>query len=135
MLLAFSISGETTLDAAMVRELRRTAEALAITLLPQSDLGIDWSALKEGPVEGSFLRGYKPLFERTAALNFVNYLKQLSVKLPQYAFYLSGWGDLPLTQLKAGEFEIFAAVYERALGERTTMNSPIALERRIPSAR
>jgi hypothetical protein len=116
MLFAYAISGDATLTPALIDELRDVATHLAEENLPcVVTLGFDWASLQPGPVEGTFLRGYQRVADRTDALYLVQCLRRLSQRFPRFSFYLSGAGDLPMTQLQAGRFELFAETYDRAL--------------------
>ena len=117
MLIAYAISGDTTLTHEAIAELRDVAEGLCRENLPaELTLGFDWESLVPGArVEGTFLRGYQHVANRSEALYVVQCLRRLSERFPDYSFYLSGTGELPMTQLKGGEFELFAETYERAL--------------------
>lgn len=117
MLFAYALSGEGLLTAEAIQELRSVAEDLARENLPAGDqLGFFWEGLQPGTVaDGTFLRGYQHIADREEALWVVQTLRRLSERFPQYGIYLSGWGDLPMTQLRAGRFELFADTYDTAL--------------------
>lgn len=121
MLFAYALSGDTTLSAEAISELRQVAEGLAQEHLPAGEtLDFVWDALIPGTqAEGVFLRGYQQVRGRTQALWLIHTLRRLSVRFPSYRVVLSGWADLPMTELVAGDFEIFADSYERALATLT----------------
>jgi hypothetical protein len=117
MLFAYALSGETTLSAEAISELRQVAEGLAQENLPAGEtLDFVWDSLAPGTrTEGVFLRGYQQVRNRTQALWLIHTLRRLSCRFPQYRVMLSGWGDLMMTEVVAGEFELFADAYEVAL--------------------
>jgi hypothetical protein len=117
MLFAYAVSGNLTLTNAVIAELQAVADHLAHEYCPQSaGLGFVWGALVPGDtVNGSFLRGYDQVEDRTQALWLVQALRRFSERFPALTIYLSGWGELPMTQLKAGQFELFADTYDTAL--------------------
>lgn len=132
MLFAYALSGDTTLTAESIQELRQVAEGLAAENLPADDeLGFVWDSLIPGTeAEGVFLRGYQQVRNRTQALWVIHTLRRLSQRFPQYRVMLSGWGDLPMTEVVAGEFELFAESYDRALATLAADNIQ-AIRRRI----
>jgi hypothetical protein len=117
MLFAYALSAETTLNAETIAELRQVASDLAAENLPAGEtLDFVWDALIPGTVaEGVFLRGYQQVRNRTQALWVIHTLRRLSCRFPQYRVVLSGWGDLMMTEIEAGEFSLFADAYEIAL--------------------
>ncbi|MNS22553.1 hypothetical protein D3C72_543500 [compost metagenome] len=125
MLFAYALSGDTTLTGEAIHELRQVADDLAAENLPAGEtLGFVWDALTPGTqAEGVFLRGYQQVRNRTQALWLINTLRRLSQRFPQYRVVLSGWGDLPMTEVVAGEFELFATAYDRALAALAADNT------------
>lgn len=119
MLFAYAVSGDTTLTAADIRELSLAVDTLRVEHLPSTvPMSLDPQTLVPGTrIEGVFLRGYDQVVTRGEALWLVNALRTLSARFPQYTIYLSGWGELPMTELRAGEFTMFAETYTRALTE------------------
>lgn len=116
MLFAYAISGDTLLSTEALDELRAAAAHIESEHMPSGSFGFDWESLApETRVEGTFLRGYQHVGTRTETLEVALALQALSARFPQYMIYMSGAGDLPMTQLVAGEFELFAETYERAL--------------------
>ena len=117
MLFAYALSGETTLTAEAIQELRHVAEGLAAENLPAGEaLGFTWDTLVPGTqAEGVFLRGYQQVNTRPQALWLIHCLRRLSQRFPAYRLYLSGWRDLPMTELAAGEFLLFGDTYGHAL--------------------
>lgn len=115
MLLAYSLTADGLLTAETIDAIRRTEEALGAELLGTPDLALGWHHVAPGPVEGTFVRGYAHTASRGRALALIEALRRLSREFPGVAVLVSGWGDLPMTTIRAGEFEMFADVYVRAL--------------------
>ena len=119
MLFAYAVSGDTTLTAADIRELSQAIATIGEEHLPaELSLGLDTNSLVPGTrVQGVFLRGYEQVFTKGEAMWMVQALRALSARFPTYAIFLSGWGELPMTELRGGEFGMFAETYQRALTE------------------
>lgn len=119
MLFAYAVSGDTTLTPSDIRTLASGLDAIRQEHLPaELGLGLDTNTLVPGTkLDGVFLRGYEQVHTKGEAMWLVNALKLLSARFPQYAIFLSGWGDLPMTEIRGGEFGMFAETYERALRE------------------
>lgn len=119
MLFAYAVSGDTTLTASDIRALSAAIETIRLEHLPATlNLGLDTHTLVPGTrVEGVFLRGYEQIVTQGEAMWMVQALRTLSARFPQYGIFLSGWGELPMTELRAGAFAMFAETYERSLGE------------------
>jgi hypothetical protein len=132
MLFAYALSGETTLTAEAIQELRQVAEGLAQENLPAGEtLDFVWDTLVPGTqTEGVFLRGYQQVRQRTQALWVVHTLRRLSQRFPQYRVILSGWADLPMSEIQAGEFALFGETYDRALATLAADNTQ-AIRRRV----
>lgn len=132
MLFAYALSGETMLSAEAIAELRQVAFDLAQENLPAgSTLDFVWDSLIPGTqADGVFLRGYQQVRTRTQALWLIHTLRRLSERFPHYRVVLSGWADLPMTEIARGEFELFADAYERALATLAADNTQ-AIRRRV----
>lgn len=132
MLFAYALSGETTLTAEAIQELRQVAEGLAQENMPAGEsLDFVWDSLVPGTqAEGVFLRGYQQVRQRAQALWVVHTLRRLSQRFPQYRVILSGWADLPMTEITGGEFALFGDTYDRALAALAADNIQ-GLRRRV----
>lgn len=127
MLFAYAVSGDTTLTASDIRDLSLAIDEIRRAHLPtEMTLGLDAHTLVPGTrVDGVFMRGYQQLVTKGEAMWLVNGLRQLSRQFPAYTIYLSGWGELPMTELRAGEFTMFADTYERAHAEFAAAHSAL----------
>lgn len=132
MLFAYTISlAPSPATLAGLRDL--VAEVNAALLPPGYGLAPLWDKVSaEGPTSEA-LRGYEPNVERGHLLALVHALRTLSRRAPELVISISGGHGLPPTQLREGEFEMFAEAYERALAARTGWQTPDERVLRIPS--
>ena len=132
MLFAYALSGDTLLSAEVIAELRAVASGLAQENLPPGEtLEFVWDSLVPGTqADGVFLRGYQQVRSRGQALWLIHTLRRLSQRFPQYRVMLSGWADLPMTEIASGEFALFGDAYERALAALAADHTQ-AIRRRV----
>lgn len=72
--------------------------------------------------DAATLRGYAPVAHRADALALIESLRQLGERFSDLTIAFSGWGELPPTQIRGGQFELFRERYGRALAYRQTVN-------------
>lgn len=114
MLFAFAVTADETLSPAALAELGTVATGLAQEYLGPGAV-LSWQQPSAGPAGSVFWRGALPLEERLQVLWRVAVLRRLSQRFPGLTVMISGWKDLPPTQLRAGEFQLFGDTYEPAL--------------------
>ncbi|MDB5096910.1 MAG: hypothetical protein JWM80_1331 [Cyanobacteria bacterium RYN_339] len=132
MLFAYTLTLDT--EPATPALLRDAVDELNAALLPPgAGLYFMWDDVAaQGPAAGA-LRGYAPGAEKGEVLVLLHALRHLSRRFPEATISLSGGYGLMPSQLRNGQFELFADAYEAALAVTTGWKTASEQLVRIPS--